>query len=112
MEKLAGKGRKRKGEAVATPEVDGEIGVHPDNQPGDGQVGETGPGAPREPVAENKAYGWADLTEAVRAEKAQVSRAWHPAPEGQVIELKNGSNAAVEVGAPAYQLTTGDIITL
>lgn len=112
MEKLTSKGRKRKGEAVATPEVDGEIGVHPDNQLGDGQVGEVGPGAPREPVAESKTYGWPNLIEAVRAEPAQVSRCWHPEPKAEVVELKNGSNAAVEVGAAAYQLTTGEIITL
>lgn len=112
MAKLTSKGPKRAGNALAAPEDSGEVRNDPDQQFGDGEIGADGPGAQGEPVAESKTHDWAGLIEAVRSEPAQVSRAWHPAPKGQVIELKNGSNAAVEVGAPAYQLTTGDIITL
>lgn len=42
----------------------------------------------------------------------QVSRCWHPAPPGDLVEALNGSMIAVHVGAPAYQLTSGEIVAL
>ena len=49
---------------------------------------------------------------AVTASKAQVSRCWHPEPAAELIQMPNGSNVAVLTGDAAYQLTTGEIITL
>ncbi|WEF34868.1 hypothetical protein [Pseudoduganella chitinolytica] len=42
----------------------------------------------------------------------QVSRCWHPAPQAELIPAHNGSNIAVLTGEPAYQLSSGDIVTL
>lgn len=48
----------------------------------------------------------------IHAEKQQVVRCWHPAPQGDLAQLKNGSNVEVSAGEAAYQLTTGEIIAL
>lgn len=45
-------------------------------------------------------------------EKRQVSRVFHPEPQGELMALPNGSNAQVLVGEPAYQLTSGEIVAL
>ena len=50
--------------------------------------------------------------DAVRAEPGQVVRCWFPEPRGALFELPNGANAEVLIGAPAYQLTSGDIVAL
>lgn len=49
---------------------------------------------------------------AARAEKRQVTRCWHPAPDCELFELGAGINAQVLIGDPAYQVTDGDIVTL
>jgi hypothetical protein len=49
---------------------------------------------------------------AVLAEPRQVTRAFHPEPEGDLLPLPNGSNAEVLVGEPAYQVTSGEIVAI
>jgi len=51
----------------------------------------------------------------VLAEPRFVTRIWHPAPEGgPLFDTRAGAgiNAEVLIGDPAYQVTTGDIITI
>ncbi|MES2148601.1 MAG: hypothetical protein V4508_02300 [Pseudomonadota bacterium] len=48
----------------------------------------------------------------VRAVRHQVARCWHPDARGEVFDMPNGSMVAVLVGAPAYQLSTGETINL
>lgn len=52
------------------------------------------------------------MIEKIRAEKNQVVRVWHPEPIAPLIEVGNGANAEVLVGAPAYQVSNGDITKL
>jgi hypothetical protein len=49
---------------------------------------------------------------AMREEKRQVVRCWYPEPRGALFALDNGSNAEVLIGNPAYQVTSGEIVTL
>ena len=46
----------------------------------------------------------------VRGESRQIARVWHPDPLAALVPLKNGSNAEVLIGEPAYQLVTGEIV--
>lgn len=46
------------------------------------------------------------------AETRQISRVFHPEPEGDLLMLANGSNAQVLKGEAAYQLTTGELIAI
>lgn len=41
----------------------------------------------------------------------QIATVWHPEADGEVLDTSHG-NVRVQVGAPAYQLTTGEIIPL
>jgi hypothetical protein len=52
------------------------------------------------------------VIDAIRAEPGQVVRCWFPEPRGPLFQLDNGANAEVLIGAPAYQLTSGDIVAL
>ncbi|HEX7644846.1 MAG TPA: hypothetical protein VF472_21810 [Burkholderiaceae bacterium] len=47
---------------------------------------------------------------AVKAERAQVSRCWHPEAPIELIDLGRDLRARVLVGEPAYQLSSGEII--
>lgn len=49
---------------------------------------------------------------AARAEKRHVVRVWHPEAEGDLLDLGSGINADIQVGDPAYQLTSGEIVAL
>lgn len=55
---------------------------------------------------------WLDVIEAARNDARLVSRVWYPDPRGDLLDLGNGINAAVLIGAPAYQVSTGDIIAI
>jgi hypothetical protein len=44
-------------------------------------------------------------------EPGQVVRCWHPAPEGKLFQLANGTNSEVNEGPAAYQISAGNIIT-
>jgi hypothetical protein len=48
----------------------------------------------------------------VHAEKRAVVRCWHPEAKHDLAQLKNGANIEVKVGKAAYQLTTGEIVSL
>jgi hypothetical protein len=52
------------------------------------------------------------VIEAVRAEERQVTRVWHPEPEGELLHLKDGVHAEVLVGDPAYQISSGETVAL
>lgn len=102
-------GRPRK--AVATPEIVGEVGDEPENPFGDWQVSEAGTGSPAILGAESKGASWADLTEALRMERRQVVRCWHPEEQDALFLLPNGVNVEVNKGSAAYQLSDGSIET-
>jgi hypothetical protein len=53
-----------------------------------------------------------ELVKAALAEPRHVVRLWHPAAEGELLDLGNGINAEIQVGDPAYQLTSGEIVAL
>lgn len=48
----------------------------------------------------------------VRAVREQVSRCWHPDARGDILPMPNGSNVAVAIGAPAYQLSSGEVVNV
>jgi len=50
--------------------------------------------------------------DAIKAENRMVVRCWHPEPNAESGEWKNGINFEVKHGAAAYQLTTGEIVSL
>jgi hypothetical protein len=56
--------------------------------------------------------GWLGVIEAVRAEERQVTRVWHPEPEGALLHLKDGVHAEVLIGEPAYQVSSGETVAL
>lgn len=51
------------------------------------------------------------VMDAARAEKRLVSRAFYPEPRAE-FELFDGIFAAVALGEPGYQLSSGEMITL
>jgi hypothetical protein len=63
-------------------------------------------------AAKGQGINWLGLMEVIKAEKRMVVRCWHPEPQSQVGEWKDGINFEVKQGAPAYQLTTGEIVSL
>lgn len=42
----------------------------------------------------------------------EISRLWYPAAPCALLEIGNNITARVLVGEPAYQLVTGEIVTL
>lgn len=52
------------------------------------------------------------MIDAARAETRLVSRCFYPEPRSALLELGAGINAAVVIGEPGYQLSSGEIITL
>lgn len=55
---------------------------------------------------------WDDVAKAARAEPRQVSQVYFPEPDTALLDLGGGINANVLTGEPAYQLSSGEIITL
>jgi len=55
---------------------------------------------------------WLDVIDAARADARLATRVWYPDPRGDLLDLGNGINAEVLIGAPAYQVSTGDIIAI
>lgn len=41
-----------------------------------------------------------------------MTRVWYPEPRGDLLDMGNGINAAVHIGAPAYQVSTGETIAI
>lgn len=78
---------------------------------GDGQVGSDGKDQASENNGRGQRISWLGLVEAVQAESGLVSTAWHPEAEADVIST-NASDVRVIAGEPAYQLSTGEIVTL
>lgn len=50
------------------------------------------------------------MMELVRKAPHQVTRCWHPAPRGELVDLGRDRMAQVLVGEPAYQMTDGRIV--
>jgi hypothetical protein len=50
------------------------------------------------------------LKDAVR--NRPITHVWHPKPPCALLEIGNNITARVLVGEPAYQLVTGEIVTL
>lgn len=63
-------------------------------------------------AAEGQGIAWLELMTEVHAEKRTVVRCWHPEAKHDLAQLKNGANIEVKVGKAAYQLTTGEIVSL
>lgn len=55
---------------------------------------------------------WAAVCDAARAHAGLVSRVFHPEPQGELVELRDGINAGVAVGEPGYQLSSGELVRL
>lgn len=49
---------------------------------------------------------------AAQAESRQVTRVFYPEVSGELLPLPNGTNAALAVGEPGYQITSGEIIAI
>lgn len=65
--------------------------------------GLTKPGAPPD---------WLTVLEAARADKRLATRVWFPEPRGDLVDVGNSINAAVLIGAPAYQVSSGEIVAV
>jgi hypothetical protein len=52
------------------------------------------------------------VIDAARAEDRLVTRVFHPSPDGELLHLRDGMHAVVEVGPAGYQVTTGETIAL
>ena len=44
--------------------------------------------------------------------KHLLSACWHPDASGEIQPLHNGINARLSVGPAAYQLSSGEVVTL
>jgi hypothetical protein len=55
---------------------------------------------------------WLDVIEAARADARLATRVWYPEPRGELLDIGNGINAVVLIGAPAYQVSTGEIVNI
>lgn len=50
--------------------------------------------------------------DAARKDIRLATRIWFPEPRGDLFDLGNGINAAILVGAPAYQVSSGEIVAI
>lgn len=68
-----------------------------------------------EPQAKSDGQGegcsWLELVDKVKSHDGLISMAWHPSGETESIST-NASDVRVLVGDAAYQLSTGEIISL
>ena len=112
METITGKRPYRKRAPVESVHVEPEAGKQPEIDVGQGQTGEPGFGAQAHDAAEGQGIDWLELMAEVHAEKRAVVRCWHPEAKHDLAQLKNGANIEVKVGKAAYQLTTGEIVSL
>mgnify|MGYP003575122164 CR=1 FL=1 len=55
---------------------------------------------------------WLDVIEAARKDSRLVSRVWFPEPRGDLVDMGNSINAAVLIGEPAYQVSSGEIVAI
>lgn len=55
---------------------------------------------------------WLDVITAARKDVRLATRIWYPEPRGDLFGLGNGINAEVLIGAPAYQVSSGEIIAI
>lgn len=69
-------------------------------------------GRPRKEPEARHQHGWLELIDAVKAESRLITRIWHPEATVALHDLGHGVNAQVLVGDPAYQVTTGEIVSL
>lgn len=111
MGTITGKRRGRQRKVVPDVEVNGQSEIKPTVVSGDGQVSSDGKDQATENNGRSQGVSWLGLVEAVQAESGLVSTAWHPEAEADVIST-NASDVRVLAGEPAYQLSTGEIITL
>lgn len=55
---------------------------------------------------------WLDVITAARKDARLTTRIWYPEPRGHLFDIGNGINAEVLVGAPAYQVSSGEIVAI
>jgi hypothetical protein len=55
---------------------------------------------------------WLDVITAARADARLTTRIWYPEPRGDLLDIGNGINAQVLIGAPAYQVSSGEIVAI
>jgi hypothetical protein len=55
---------------------------------------------------------WLTVMEAARKDGRLVTRMWYPEPRGDLFDLGNGINAAVLIGPPAYQVSSGETVAI
>lgn len=103
------RGRPRK--AVLNDEANGQGEIKPTVDSGNGQVSSDGKEPPAKDSGSSERIGWLGLVEAVKAEQRIVATAWHREAESEVIST-NASDVRVLEGDPAYQLSSGEIITM
>lgn len=50
--------------------------------------------------------------DAARKDARLATRIWYPEARGELFDLGNGINAAVLIGPPAYQVSSGEIVAI
>ena len=112
MEDIARKRPGRPRKVVEPAHAESEVGEPANVQLGAGEIGSARTSAEEVNPEKGQGIDWLGLMAAIHSEKAQVVRCWHPEAKHDLAQLKNGANIEVKVGNPAYQLTTGEIVSL
>lgn len=114
MDEQPRKGRRRKGEAISTSEIGGQIGSDASYELGDWPIGKGRIEASEDIKGSSKGnaglVSFDELVSIAHAEDGHVVRIWHPESKVELIHAKNGSGIEVKQGKAAYQLTTGEVI--
>jgi len=112
METVTSKRPGRPRKTVEPVHVEPEAGEQYQSNAGDREASEQGVGVSKIAPEKGQGIDWLGLMDAIKAENRMVVRCWHPEPNAESGEWKNGINFEVKHGAAAYQLTTGEIVSL